>query len=130
MTVKRITPVLLAEEIEPCIEFWTARLGYEKTAVVPDGDKLVFASLAKDGTEIMYQTRASALKEAPELHQSAGPTNLYVEVDDFPAILAALDGIDIALPERTTFYGAREIGVRDPAGHLVCFAYFNPAAQS
>src|SRR5277367_1350051 len=42
MTVKRITPVLLADEIESCIEFWNTRLGYEKTAAVPDGDKLAF----------------------------------------------------------------------------------------
>jgi hypothetical protein len=26
------------------------------------------------------------------------------------------------VPERTTFYGAREIIVRDPAGNLIAFA--------
>jgi len=130
MTVKRVTPVLLADEIEPCIEFWTARLGYQKTTAVPDGDKLAFAALSKDGTEIMYQTRASAQKDAPHIEQASGSTNLYVEVDDFNATVAALKGVNVVLPERTTFYGSREIGVRDPAGHLVVFAYFNRSAQN
>jgi uncharacterized glyoxalase superfamily protein PhnB len=28
------------------------------------------------------------------------------------------------MPERKTFYGAREIGVKDPAGHVLTFAQF------
>jgi uncharacterized glyoxalase superfamily protein PhnB len=35
---------------------------------------------------------------------------------------AVSKGYPIALPERTTFYGMREIGVIDPAGHTVIFA--------
>jgi len=39
-----------------------------------------------------------------------------------PDILKRVAGCEIALPERTTFYGMREIVVREPGGHLVCFA--------
>jgi uncharacterized glyoxalase superfamily protein PhnB len=53
-----------------------------------------------------------------------GPTFLYVEVGDFEAIKAATAGMDIYLPERTTFYGSREIGAKDPAGHFITFAHF------
>jgi hypothetical protein len=28
----------------------------------------------------------------------------------------------VALPDRTTFYGMREIGVLEPSGHIVTFA--------
>ncbi len=129
MTVKRVTPVLLADEVEPCIEFWK-RLGYEVTNTVPDGNKIAFASLVKDKTEIMYQTRASVAKDAPGLAVSRDASNLYVEIDDFDAILNATRGAQIAVPDRTTFYGAREIGVRDPAGHLIVFAYFGHSGQN
>jgi hypothetical protein len=47
-----------------------------------------------------------------------------VEVDDREAVKAAPAGMDIYLPERTTFYGSREIGVKDPAGHFITFAHF------
>ncbi|HUB81422.1 MAG TPA: VOC family protein [Bryobacteraceae bacterium] len=127
MNVKKITAVLLAEEVEPCVRFWTGRLGFEKTAEVPDGAKLAFAILAKNGTEIMYQSYASVEKDNPHPDMLArkGPTFLYVEVDDLAAVKAASAGAEIVIPERTTFYGSREFGVKDPAGHIVTFAQFS-----
>ena len=47
MQVKKITPVLFVEEIEPCVKFWVDRFGFEKTVEVPDGNKLAFAMLRK-----------------------------------------------------------------------------------
>jgi hypothetical protein len=35
-----------------------------------------------------------------------------------------MEGAPIKLAERKTFYGSREIGVADPAGHLITFAQF------
>jgi hypothetical protein len=43
-------------------------------------------------------------------------------VEDLTPIRKALDGWPRATPERTTFYGTREIIVKDPAGHVVFFA--------
>ena len=54
MRVKRITPVLYVEEIEPCVDFWTSRFGFQKTVEVPDGGRLGFVILRKDDLEIMY----------------------------------------------------------------------------
>jgi hypothetical protein len=34
------------------------------------------------------------------------------------------------MPERTTFYGSREIGVKDPAGHFLTFAEFAAATHT
>jgi uncharacterized glyoxalase superfamily protein PhnB len=124
MQVKKITAVLLVEKVEPCVRFWTERLGFEKTAEVPDGDHLVFAILQKDGAEIMYQTYASVEKDQPDLLQRKGPTFLYIEVDDLAATITAVAGAEVAMPERTTFYGSKEFGVKDPAGHVVTFAQF------
>ena len=39
-----------------------------------------------------------------------------------PDMVARLEGYPITMPERTTFYGMREIGVFDPAGNIVIFA--------
>jgi hypothetical protein len=33
------------------------------------------------------------------------------------------------MPVRTTFYGSKEIGIKDPAGHIVTFAEFGTAQQ-
>jgi len=130
--VKRITPVLYVEEIEPCLKFWTERIGFNSAAQVPDGNKIGFVMLQKDGTEIMYQTFASQEKDVPAISQIArkGPTFLFIEVEKLDPIIAAMKGVALVVPERKTFYGSREIGVKDPAGHFVIFAEFPPKPQS
>ena len=124
MKVTRITPVLFAADIEPCVKFWTERLGFQKTAEVPEGNTLGFAILEKDGVELMYQSYASADKDnastGPLVRK--GPSFLYIEVSDLDAVVRATAGIEPAIPMRTTFYGMREMGVKDPAGHVILFA--------
>jgi len=128
--VKKITPVLSVPEVEPCVQFWTGRLGFDKTAEVPDGDRLGFVILQKGGIEVMYQSYASIAKDlaaadagiAQEFRK--GPTFLYVEVENLEDTIAAMEGVPVVLPVRTTFYGAKEIGVKDPGGHIVVFAQF------
>jgi uncharacterized glyoxalase superfamily protein PhnB len=124
MVVKKITPVLFVEEVEPCIKFWVDRLGFQKTAEVPEGNKIGFVILQKGEIELMYQSYASADKDVPALLPLVrkGPTFLYVQVERLDEIIAAMKGAAVVLPERTTFYGAREIGVKDPGGHLITFA--------
>lgn len=125
MIVKRITPVLFVREIEPVLPFWVDALGFAKTIEVPgDGGKLGFVALQKDGTEVMYQTYASLGEDMPQIAEAAkkGPTFLYIEVDNLDAILAALKKHKTTMPERTAFYGMREIGYQDPAGHYLTFA--------
>lgn len=129
MNVKRITPVLYVEEIEPCLNFWIDRLGFQKTAEVPDGAKLAFVALQKGNTEIMYQTFASQEKETPGWSkQFRGPTFLFIEVDKLDEVISSMKGVKVEIAERKTFYGSREIGYKDPAGHVVLFAEF-PGAQ-
>lgn len=131
VNVKRITPVLYAKEIEPCLEFWIQRLGFQKTVEVPDGDRLAFAIVQKGDVELMYQSIASAEKDAPAIAKdiSGQRTFLYVEVARLDDVIAAIKGLNIVLPVRTTFYGAKEIGIKDPAGHMIVFAEMGAAPQ-
>jgi uncharacterized glyoxalase superfamily protein PhnB len=132
MTVKKITSVLFAAEIEPCLKFWIERFGFEKTIEVPEGNELAFAIVQKGGVELMYQTYASAEKDvsavSPEVRK--GPSFLYVEVENLDEILSVLKGAEIVMPVRTTFYGAREIAIKDPAGHVITFAQLGVTPQN
>jgi uncharacterized glyoxalase superfamily protein PhnB len=129
MNVKRITPVLFVEEVEPRVKFWVDRFGFQKAAEVPDGNKLAFAMLQKGNVELMYQSYASADKDVTNISQQVrkGPTFLYVEVDNLDETISAIRGTEVVMPVRNTFYGSKEIGIKDPAGHYVTFAQF--AAQ-
>lgn len=119
----KITPVLIVEAIEKSLPFWVDRMGFTKTTEVPDGDRLGFVIVTREGAELMLQTVASVLKDAPQLVSPAGSGSaLFIEVDDFADTVTRLDGYPVALAERTTFYGMREIGVREPGGNAVIFA--------
>jgi len=125
MNVKRITAVLLVNEIEPLVPFWVERLGFSKTIEVPDGKQMGFVAFQKGTAEVMYQTYASVEKDAPpdmSAQARKGPTYLYMEVDNLDAVLAAMKGVKIVMPLRTAFYGMKEFGVQDPGGHFITFA--------
>lgn len=130
-TIKKITPILFATEVEPCVRFWVERLGFQKTVEVPEGDRIGFVILEKDGLELMYQSHASVEKDNADTARLAaqGPTFLYVDVDELSQAQVATAGAEIAMPERSTFYGAKEFGVKDPAGHWIIFAQQGAATQ-
>jgi uncharacterized glyoxalase superfamily protein PhnB len=132
MNVKRITPVLLVKEIEPVIPFWVDRLGFKKTIEVPEGNKLGFVAFHKGAGEVMYQTYSSVEKDAPPAmaaESRKGPTYLYIEVDNFDAVLAAMKDVKVVMPVRTAFYGMKEFAVQDPGGHFITFAQQAAATQ-
>ncbi|HEX4416708.1 MAG TPA: VOC family protein [Kofleriaceae bacterium] len=125
--VKSIVANLIVESIEACLPFYVDRLGFTKTIDVLHEDKLGFVSLARDGVELMLQSRASLAADVAGLEPERFRAALYVEVDQLAPIRAALRGWPEVIPERTTFYGAREIIVRDPAGNVVVLASREPA---
>jgi uncharacterized glyoxalase superfamily protein PhnB len=125
--IAQLTPVMVVDDVEPCLRFWTERFGFVTENEVPgENGKLIFASAKKDGVEVMYQTSASVLAEdpasAPEL--SGHSIVLFLTVDDLDATEAALAGAPVVKPRHTTFYGSEEIYVREPGGNTVGFARF------
>src|SRR5258706_366043 len=85
--VKKLTPVLFVDKIEPVLPFWTEHLGFVKTVEVPDGDRLAFVILQQGTVEVMYQTYASVDKDLPAILPDVrkGPTFLYIEVENLDA---------------------------------------------
>ena len=132
MIVKRITPVLLVQEIEPLLPFWVDGLGFTKAVEVPEGDQMGFVIFQKGSVEVMYETYASVEKDAPPsmaAEARKGPTYLYMEVDNLEEVLAAMKDAHLVMPVRTAFYGMKEFAVQDPGGHFITFAQPVAAAQ-
>jgi len=120
----KITPVLIVEEVEKSLPFWVDRMGFEKTVEVPESDRIGFVILVREGVELMLQSAESVRKDQPAFAPEGAPgkASLFIEVDDFDDIRTRLNGYPTAMPERTTFYGMREIGVFEPGGHIAVFA--------
>ncbi len=130
MSIKRLTPVIVVDQIEPVMQFWVDA-GFEMTMHVPHGETLGFVMLSHDKTELMFQTVASVLEDCknlpvvPAKYQAA----LFIEVTNLDEVIANLSHYAVFLPRRNTFYGSDEIGYRDPSGQFVTFAQFKSDAN-
>jgi len=122
MQLKKVVPIIAVDAIEPCLPFWTDRLGFVLTVQVPHEDRIGFAILVKDGCEVMYQSRASMEADVPGVASPGHGIALYIDVDDINAVERVVAGLEVVVPRRTTFYGAEEIFVRAPCGTVVGFA--------
>jgi|SRR5579862_5088561 len=127
LVMKHLTPILIVEAVEPSVAFWVDRFGFNAANQVPGPDgRLVFASVQKDGIEVMYQTKASVLAEAPEQASdlTGHSTALFIAVEDLDAIEIAAAGAPVVKARHKTFYGSIEFYVREPGGNTVGFAQF------
>ena len=126
----KLSPVLVVDAVEPCLAFWTERLGFRQANAVPGEDgRLVFASAERDAVEVMYQTRASVLAAEPEATRAERTRDLaghaallFLEVDDLDAVERALAGVPVVKARHETFYGTAELYVREPGGTTVGFS--------
>jgi catechol 2,3-dioxygenase-like lactoylglutathione lyase family enzyme len=128
--IKKATPVLIVDRIEPLLPLWDA-LSFSRAAEVPHGDELGFVILTRDGVEVMYQTFDSVRSDEAKVLEgprAIGAAAVFIEVDDIEALEGLLpDGTAVVVTRRTTFYGSTEIVIRDAAGNVITFAQFAPA---
>lgn len=125
--IKKITPVLIVDRIEPLLPLWDA-LGFARAVEVPHGDALGFVILVRDGIEVMYQTFDSIRGDEAKALEGAraiGASAVFIEVDDLDALKAQIpDGTEVIAASRKTFYGSTETIIRDAAGNVITFAQF------
>ena len=134
-----IIPNLLVADMDRSIAFYRDLLGMEVTMSV-DADQgysegalrpgSVFAGLQWNGAQLMLQTRERLARELTEV--PVGPPGgvwgtVFIRGYD-PTHLASRvpDGARVKGPE-VTWYGMRELTLRDPDGHLVTLA--TPAGE-
>lgn len=128
MRFSKVTAVMVVQDVQPCIDFWQGKLGFELKTTVPEGDQVGFAILARDDVEIMYQSVPSVAKDNASILSGSAKTLrtvLYFEVDDLDEIERRLAGVTRLFERRKTFYGSEEICVPDPAGNVLVFSKFS-----
>ena len=121
--MKKLSPVLVVDQIEPVLPLWDA-LGFSRTAEVPHDNRLGFVILQNGPVEVMYQSVDSVRADLPRaLDRPFGLAAVFIEVENLDAIAARVPGTtDVIEQRRKTFYGSTEMIVRDAAGHMITFA--------
>ena len=126
MKITRATPVLFVDRVEPTRDFFM-KVGFTVTFDVPDGDKLGFAGLEKDGVQLMVETRGNAHEGAAlrEITRQSRGAVVFIQVDNLDAVISALAAEPAIVERHQTFYGADEITFMEPGGNVVTFARFD-----
>ena len=126
MKFKSATPVLFVDRVEPTRDFFR-RVGFEVLFEVPDGDRLGFAGLGRDGVQVMVETRGNSHEGAAmqRLSLESRRAAVFIEVDDLDAVIAALAGERAAVERHATFYKSDEVTYEEPGGNVVTFARFD-----
>ncbi len=123
-----LAPVLIVDAVAPSVEFWTDQLGFVKENEVPGADgKLIFASVRKDGVEIMYQSRGSVIADDPTVAseltwRSAALFITVPSLRDLDTLERQTKGAPVVKSRHDTFYGTTEFYIREPGGNVVGFS--------
>jgi Glyoxalase/Bleomycin resistance protein/Dioxygenase superfamily len=119
----KVSHVHVVERVEPSIEFWTKRFGFKKIVEVPEGNHIGFVALRRDQVELQFRTRSSLTQNLPGLASLPlrDTSVVTIEMSSVGEVMASLDGLDVLVPRRTTFYGNNEVVVREPGGQIVIF---------
>jgi uncharacterized glyoxalase superfamily protein PhnB len=130
------TPNLMTKDVNATVRFYCDHLGFQLMMGLPfntqtpvetlmEDKPLQYAMLNKDGAMVMFQHQQSLAEEFDQFSAMpvAASATFYLEVEKLDELVANLgDDIDIVLPERITFYGMREIWIRDNNGYVITLA--------
>lgn len=136
-----IIPNLMVTDMARSVAFYRDKLGLAvDMSVGADrsfahggeiADNAVFTVLAWDGAQLMLQTVASLAGDVPAFSADQTPSpggTVYFRGFDPDTVAGNLSADEIVKGPETSWYGMRELYVRDPDGHIICLGAPDGAA--
>ena len=123
-TIESLTANIMVESVNRSIEFYCEQLGFEKFMSVPESGTLDWAWIKKGEASLMIQSRKSIVEDMGFFKEepTGGTLSFYMRVKNLEDLFNSLPKSICVMDMRTTFYGAKEFGVKDPDGYLLTFA--------
>ncbi|MER7972428.1 VOC family protein [Streptomyces sp. NPDC096080] len=121
-------PTLLYTDAKAAISQLTEALGFTELAVYEGEDgSVMHAEMAQGNGAVMIGSKGRAGLFASAM-RDAGPTGVYVVVDDVDAHhrRAAAHGVEILMPPTDQDYGSRDYMARDTEGNVWSFGTYAP----
>ena len=118
-TADDVAPVFLVKDIHQSVDWYTNKLGFEVEKVW--GEPPAFAMADFGLATIMLKQSANG----PRTNHESDPNmwDAYFWVSKLKKLEQAFreNGVDIHRGPEETGYGFRELEIRDPDGHILCF---------
>ncbi|MFI1967130.1 VOC family protein [Streptomyces pathocidini] len=127
-----VYPTLLYRDAQAAIRLLTEAFGFTADAVyTAEGDVIAHAELSYGNGTVMIGSKG---REGffDQAMRNAGPTGIYVVVDDVDAHhrKAAAHGVEILMPPTNQDYGSRDYTARDAEGNVWSFGTYAPAGSA
>jgi uncharacterized glyoxalase superfamily protein PhnB len=123
--IKTLTPNLMVEDVNQTITFYEDVFGFELSQTVPEEGKFAWASMRSGDVEVMLQERSSLSEELPVFENTpiGGSLTFYLRMNDLEGFYEKIkDQVTILQELHTTFYGMKEMAVKDLNGYVFVFA--------
>lgn len=127
-TLTNLIPNLMVADVRATVAFYRDVFGFTPDGEVPDAHDpalLQFGSTQRGSVTIFFQSQRSLSADVPALAgRTIGATaTLFISVDDVDALFASFNGrAEVVVPLHDTWYGQREVYVKDNNGYILCFA--------
>jgi uncharacterized glyoxalase superfamily protein PhnB len=123
-----IYPTLLYADAKAAVKQLTEAFGFTELAVYENEDGLVaHAELVQGNGAVMLGSKGTG-SAYDKVMKDAGPTGVYVVVDDVDAHhrRALEHGAELLMPPSDQDYGSRDYMARDAEGHVWSFGTYAP----
>jgi uncharacterized glyoxalase superfamily protein PhnB len=116
-------PTFLVSDVGSTARWYTTALGFDLSGTVPDREPYVYASLLRDGVELMLLRLEGYQKADMTALRPEGSWDVYVRMHGVHTFYETVRGQDfIRTPLRKQPYGDWEFEVRDPNGYILVFS--------
>lgn len=120
--IRSAVPTFLVPDIAATARWYVSELGFTLAGQFPAQEPYVFASLQRDGAELMLLNLADYEKPDLSGRRPAGLWDAYFRTDGVTALYETVKGkAFVKMPLTRRPYGNLEFEVRDPNGYLLVF---------
>jgi uncharacterized glyoxalase superfamily protein PhnB len=115
-------PTFLVADVGSTARWYAQHLGFQLAGHFPDQEPFVYASLQRDGAEIMLLQLADYQKPDLTARRPSGLWDAYLRMRGVQALYEPMRGETfIKMPLKKQPYGDWEFEVRDPNGYVLVF---------
>ncbi|MEV6396276.1 VOC family protein [Streptomyces sp. NPDC051907] len=126
-----ICPTLVYRDAQAAVRQLTEAFGFTQHAVYEDEGLIAHAELTFGNGMVMLGSKGTG-SEYDKLTKDAGPTGVFVHVDDVDAHhdRAVEHGVEILMPPTDKDHGSRDYMARDLEGNIWSFGTYRPGADA
>ncbi len=120
--IRSAVPTFLVPDVAGTARWYSENLGFRLAGSVPKHEPFVYASLQRDGAEVMLLSLAGYQKPDLRAQRPQGLWDAYIRVHGVRALYDSVRGRPfVQMPPKQQPYGDIEFEVRDPNGYVLVF---------